>query len=91
MRRSVASQIEYWATLGLALEHKGLSTLEARAAIENYEAAIASQQAALVVSNHVSWVDILVLQTAMPVVFVAKSEIRDWPVLGWMVALAAQW
>jgi hypothetical protein len=38
MRRSVASQIEYWATLGLALEHNGLTTLEARNAIESYEA-----------------------------------------------------
>lgn len=48
----------------------------------------ASKETALVVSNHVSWLDILVLQAAMPVVFVAKSEIRSWPVLGWMVALA---
>ncbi len=38
MRRSVASQIEYWATLGLALEHNGLTTQEARSAIESYEA-----------------------------------------------------
>jgi hypothetical protein len=38
MRRSVASQIEYWATLGLALEHNGLTTQEARNAIESYEA-----------------------------------------------------
>ena len=37
MRRSVASQIEYWATLGLALEHSGLSTQEAQRAIESYE------------------------------------------------------
>ena len=42
----------------------------------------------LVVSNHVSWLDILALQAAAPVVFVAKSEIRSWPVLGWMVSLA---
>ncbi len=43
---------------------------------------------ALFVSNHVSWLDILVLQASAPVVFVAKSEIKSWPVLGWMVALA---
>jgi 1-acyl-sn-glycerol-3-phosphate acyltransferase len=42
----------------------------------------------LVVSNHISWMDILALQAAVPVVFVAKSEIKSWPVLGWMVALA---
>ncbi|MFE8646647.1 hypothetical protein ACFX58_16325 [Sphingomonas sp. NCPPB 2930] len=39
MRRSVASQIEYWATLGQVVEHTGLSVQEARAAIEHYERA----------------------------------------------------
>ena len=39
MRRSVASQIEYWATLGQIVEHTGLSVQEARAAIEQYESA----------------------------------------------------
>lgn len=43
---------------------------------------------ALYVSNHISWLDILSLQATAPVVFVAKSEIKHWPVLGWMVALA---
>jgi 1-acyl-sn-glycerol-3-phosphate acyltransferase len=47
-----------------------------------------ASQASLVVSNHISWMDILALQAALPVVFVAKSEIKSWPVLGWMVALA---
>ena len=42
MRRSVASQIEYWATLGQIVEHTGLSVQEARAAIEQYEAAVAT-------------------------------------------------
>lgn len=39
MRRSVAGQIEYWATLGRVVEHTGLTVQEAQAAIENYEAA----------------------------------------------------
>lgn len=37
MRRSIASQIEYWATLGQIVEHTGLSVQEARAAIEAHE------------------------------------------------------
>ena len=41
MRRSVAGQIEYWATLGQIVEHTGLSVQEARTAIEQYEAATA--------------------------------------------------
>lgn len=39
MRRSVASQIEYWATLGRVVEHTGLTASEAQSAIAGYEAA----------------------------------------------------
>ncbi len=40
----------------------------------------------LVVMNHVSWLDIFALNAVMPVTFVAKSEIRRWPLLGWLVS-----
>jgi 1-acyl-sn-glycerol-3-phosphate acyltransferase len=43
---------------------------------------------ALVVANHVSWLDIFVINSLHPCRFVAKSEIRTWPVLGWLVAQA---
>ncbi|RYF28631.1 MAG: hypothetical protein EOO33_00210 [Comamonadaceae bacterium] len=46
MRRSVASQIEYWATLGQIVEHTGLSVQDARTAIEQYEATAAQRQQA---------------------------------------------
>jgi 1-acyl-sn-glycerol-3-phosphate acyltransferase len=36
----------------------------------------------VLVSNHVSWVDILALGTRLPCVFVAKAEIDSWPVFG---------
>jgi hypothetical protein len=39
MRRSVASQIEYWATLGKALEHAGLTTIDSHALIAREERA----------------------------------------------------
>ncbi|MDR6854314.1 hypothetical protein C7T35_29990 [Variovorax sp. WS11] len=39
MRRSVASQIEYWATLGRALEQAGLSTQDSQALIAREEGA----------------------------------------------------
>ncbi|MGR3197959.1 MAG: lysophospholipid acyltransferase family protein [Paracoccus sp. (in: a-proteobacteria)] len=32
-----------------------------------------------VVANHSSWLDILVLNAAMPVFFVSKSEVASWP------------
>lgn len=39
---------------------------------------------ALIVSNHVSWLDIFVINSLHPCRFVAKSDIRDWPLIGWL-------
>lgn len=35
-----------------------------------------------IVSNHVSWMDVFVLNAVHRVFFVAKSEVRTWPVIG---------
>jgi 1-acyl-sn-glycerol-3-phosphate acyltransferase len=43
-----------------------------------------SDSPALIVSNHVSWLDIFAVNTCKPCRFVAKSDIRDWPLLGWL-------
>lgn len=40
------------------------------------------QPGELVVMNHISFLDILALDALRPVHFIAKSEIRDWPVIG---------
>jgi 1-acyl-sn-glycerol-3-phosphate acyltransferase len=42
---------------------------------------------ALILSNHVSWLDICVVTALGPVVFVAKSEVAGWPVFGWLARL----
>ncbi|WP_172329835.1 1-acyl-sn-glycerol-3-phosphate acyltransferase [Mangrovicoccus sp. HB161399] len=39
-------------------------------------------QARLLVSNHVSWTDIFVLNALGPLYFVAKSEVSGWPGIG---------
>jgi 1-acyl-sn-glycerol-3-phosphate acyltransferase len=39
----------------------------------------------LVVANHISWLDIFVLNAMQPVRFVAKSEVARWPVVGRMI------
>jgi len=44
------------------------------------------QGAVLWVANHVSWIDIYILAGVRGILFIAKSEIRQWPVLGWLVA-----
>lgn len=41
----------------------------------------------LIVSNHISWLDIVVLSSRVPVTFVAKSEVAGWPVLGRLARL----
>ena len=38
----------------------------------------------LLVSNHISWLDIHVINAFTPIRFVAKSEVSGWPVFGWM-------
>ncbi|MCI1014384.1 MULTISPECIES: lysophospholipid acyltransferase family protein [Herbaspirillum] len=43
-------------------------------------------QRSLLVSNHVSWLDIFVVNSLQPCRFVAKSEIRGWPLIGWLCA-----
>lgn len=39
-------------------------------------------QGELVVANHISWLDVFVLNVVYPSSFVAKSEVRGWPVIG---------
>lgn len=39
-------------------------------------------RALLYVSNHVSWTDIVVIGSLAPVAFVAKKEVRSWPLVG---------
>jgi 1-acyl-sn-glycerol-3-phosphate acyltransferase len=40
----------------------------------------------LIVANHISWLDVMVLNSVIPMRFVAKSEVRRWPAIGWLAA-----
>lgn len=42
----------------------------------------------LIVANHLSYLDILALSALAPFVFVAKKEVRAWPIFGWIAAKA---
>jgi lyso-ornithine lipid O-acyltransferase len=42
----------------------------------------------LLVSNHISWLDVPVLGAQGPLGFLSKSEVRAWPLAGWMAATA---
>lgn len=46
-----------------------------------------SPEPALLVANHLSYLDVILLAAELPAVFVAKREVRSWPGLGPLAAL----
>lgn len=38
----------------------------------------------LLVGNHISFIDIFVINALLPSTFVAKSEVAQWPLIGWL-------
>ncbi|MGJ8667858.1 MAG: lysophospholipid acyltransferase family protein [Oceanococcus sp.] len=49
-----------------------------------YRSGDTSSTPALVAGNHQSWLDIAVLVSLKPVIFVSKAEVASWPLLGWL-------
>lgn len=45
-------------------------------------------QGAMLIANHVSWADIHVLNSLVRLRFIAKSEIKNWPIFGYLVQKA---
>ena len=69
-------RIKKWSAGLLAILHVEVEVIN--------EAGPAAQ--ALIVSNHISWLDIFVINSLQPCRFVAKADIRSWPALGWLCA-----
>jgi 1-acyl-sn-glycerol-3-phosphate acyltransferase len=46
-----------------------------------------SNHSALLVANHISWLDVFAINAANPSCFVAKSEVRSWPLIGLLCRL----
>ena len=42
----------------------------------------------LVVCNHLGYVDILAIGSVCPAIFVAKNDVKAWPLFGWLTSLA---
>lgn len=40
----------------------------------------------LIVANHISWLDVFAINALRPASFIAKTEIRQWPFIGWLAA-----
>ena len=42
----------------------------------------ATKKVQLIVSNHISWIDILVIGSTVSSCFLSKAEVRKWPIIG---------
>ncbi len=42
----------------------------------------------MIVANHLGYLDVIVIAAQLPCVFVSKSEVRDWPVIGALLQAA---
>jgi 1-acyl-sn-glycerol-3-phosphate acyltransferase len=60
-----------------------LAILNIRIRVEGQQLAL-NESGCLLVANHISWLDIFVLNAIHPSQFIAKSEVRDWPLIGWL-------
>ena len=50
----------------------------------HYKNTLSDTKPVLFVANHISWLDICLIMAMQPTQFVAKSEIRNWPVIGFL-------
>lgn len=55
-----------------------------RVGLETHGSHPPARQGRLFVANHISWLDAMTLAAAAPAYFVAKSEVGNWPLLGWL-------
>jgi 1-acyl-sn-glycerol-3-phosphate acyltransferase len=47
----------------------------------------AREQGVLLLANHTGWLDIVIFSAVMPLSFIAKSEVNDWPFFGTLARL----
>lgn len=56
--------------------------------IESPGALLSGMEHGLLVGNHISFIDIFVINALLPSAFVAKSELAQWPLIGWLARSA---
>ena len=47
-----------------------------------------SDNTTLFIANHLSWLDIHLIGSHLPVRFLSKAEVKNWPVFGWLASKA---
>lgn len=81
----IARRSDYARQQGLARE-LAAQTLRVLGVRVRVRGAVPQGTPVLVVANHVSWLDVYALNCLLRARFVAKREVRDWPLAGSMVA-----
>ena len=67
-----------------AIRHWSARLLRILAVRLHLEGAVEPARPLMFVANHVSWLDIFAVDAVAPARFVAKAEIEQWPLLGWL-------
>jgi 1-acyl-sn-glycerol-3-phosphate acyltransferase len=93
--------IGYFTRYGLELIFRRPATRQARAdwlhrfcaaALRGFDVQLTVNgsfpQRGALISNHLSYLDIIVFAALSPCVFCSKAEIKHWPILGWMTTMA---
>ena len=81
---ALALKLPFRRTLPTLFHRIVLALIGVRVSVEG---APAAGRPLLLLSNHSSWLDILVVGTLAPLFFVAKAEVSGWPVIGLMARL----
>jgi len=64
-----------------------LSIFEIKVEVTGLGTYLMNQKKYLMVANHISWMDIIVIQSIKPCIFVAKSDVASWPLFGWVAQM----
>ena len=64
-----------------------LSIFEISVEVTGLKGNLVNQKKYLMVANHISWMDIIVIQSIKPCIFVAKSDVASWPLFGWVAQM----
>lgn len=77
-RQGISSHITRW------WHKRVLKTLGIKLCVHG----IPATSTTLFVANHVSWLDIHLIGSHLPVRFLSKAEVKDWPIFGWLASRA---
>ena len=79
-KRQQEKIIQYWC-------RRLLSIFEIKVEVQGLDNFLYNQKQYLMVANHISWIDIIVIQSIKPSIFVAKSDVASWPLFGWVAQM----